>query len=287
MGTYNPAIDVYIEKGVVFINKTILSHRGLHHIIVNLIASWVILFFSIAGLISRSPKQDKKFTGNNKTADTAIPPLKNSLASPSQQPVNLSDTFKKFKVDDYPVTAAMLKHNDHSSDYRIRYKDVVSHDKVWLTNDALRQTLVFEMYTDGFRLAIFHFSNDKIPAELIKKMEFNTPDGEIASDKQKLDHFKNFIPFARKINAVYFKSIKGFKLGDPKKKILSIYGKPDSIKIKKGIEEYVWNFIGELLYDGKQNLNGKPLAKDNYGHQVTMYFRDNKLTGIILLNDIP
>jgi hypothetical protein len=197
------------------------------------------------------------------------------------------DTFRRFEVDDYPVTPNMLTCNDNSSACNIKYKDIISVDKVWFTNDTLKQSLVFEMYTDGFRVAIFHFRNNSIPTELIKKMYLSTADGELASDKQKLENFKGFIPLARKINSSYFTSYKGFKLGDSKEKVIKVYGKPDAIKSKNGFEEYEWDFIGDILYDGKEKLKRNRLAKDNYGHQSTMYFKNNKLVGLLLYNDIP
>lgn len=197
------------------------------------------------------------------------------------------DTFRRFVIDDYPVPPEMLKCNDNFSKCEIKYNGIISIDKVWFTNDSLKQSLVFEMYTDGFRVSIFHFSNNHIPVELIKSMELHKDGGDLATDNEKLEKFKGFLSFSRKLNSNYFKSIKGFKLFDPKEKILKAYGKPDSIKFKNGLEEYEWNFIGDLLYDGKEKLRGKPMARDNYGHRAIMYFKNNRLSGLILSNDIP
>jgi hypothetical protein len=35
------------------------------------------------------------------------------------------------------------------------------------------------------------------------------------------------------------------------------------------------------------NLNGKPLARNSFGHKINMFFLDNKLIGLILYNEIP
>lgn len=77
-----------------------------------------------------------------------------------------------------------------------------------------------------------------------------------------------------KINSKYFTSDKGLRLGDNKEKILKIYGQPDKRTTSKGIEVLEWNFVGDLLYDGKEDLKGKPLAKDNYGHQAYLLFKN-------------
>jgi len=53
------------------------------------------------------------------------------------------------------------------------------------------------------------------------------------------------------------------------------------------MEELEWNFIGDVFYDGKSDLHGKPLAKDSFGHHVIMYFKKSRLIGLILYNDIP
>lgn len=198
-----------------------------------------------------------------------------------------SDSIGRFEVDNYPVPDEMLNCIDSSSICEIKYKELISVDKIWFTNDTLNQTLVFEMYTDKHRLAIFHFYNASVPAELIKRMELSTLDREMATDKQKLENFMGFLSSRRKINSNYFKSDKGFKLGDSKENIINKYGRPDKVKISKGIEEYEWDFIGDILYDGKESLKGKPLAKESYGHQASLYFKNNKLIGVFLHNDIP
>jgi hypothetical protein len=206
----------------------------------------------------------------------------------SQENTNfLSDTLKRFEVDGYPITNEMLECDNKIGIREIKNKNIISLDKVWFTNDSLNQTIVFEMYTDGFRVAIFHFNNNDIPDALIKKIELHKTYGDLASSTQKLENFKGFIPLAKKIKSTYFKSNKGVELGDSKEKVLNLYGKPNTILSSNGLDEYSWEFIGDLLYDGKSNLNGKPLAKDNFGHKATMYFKENKLVALSLYNDIP
>jgi hypothetical protein len=43
--------------------------------------------------------------------------------------------------------------------------------------------------------------------------------------------------------------------------------------VKDGVEILEWSFVGDQLYNGKDDLKGKPLAEDSYGHQVNMHFK--------------
>ena len=207
----------------------------------------------------------------------------------SKDTILVSDAIPRFTVDDYPVTYEMMAEQkaDNSSSYKKVSGKTQSLDKTWLTNDTLEQTLIFELYTDGYRLATYHFYNNDIPPELLDGIELHTFDGDIASNQQKQKDFKGFLKQSIKISPKYFTSDKGFKLGDSKQKILEVYGKPDKITTSRGIEKLEWNFIGDILYDGKEDLKGKPLAKDNYGHQAYLFFKNGKLIGQILRNDIP
>ena len=201
----------------------------------------------------------------------------------------LTDTIKRFVVDDYPVTYEMMAEQkvDNYSSYSKTSGKTKSLDKAWFTNDTLKQTLIFELYTDGHRLVTYHFYTNDIPIDLIDRIELHTDNGELADKQQKIKNFKGFLNQAVKIDKKYFITDKGFLLGDNKQKIIKVYGQPDSKTEKNGIEKLEWDFIGDILYDGKEKLNGKPLAKDNYGHQAYLFFRNGKLIGQILHNDIP
>ena len=197
------------------------------------------------------------------------------------------DTAKKFVVDDFPVSDGMFGRDVKGNAREIRSGEIRSMDKVWFTNDSLHQTLVYELYTDNFRMDIFLFSNDKIPKGLISSMELHTPEGHLATDRQKQKFFSGFIPHARKIKPRYFVSDKGIKIGTEKQAILKLYGKPNESSRTGEIEMLGWDFIGDILYDGKTSLKGHPLAKDSFGHHATMFFQDDKLIGMNLHNDIP
>lgn len=226
------------------------------------------------------------FSCNGKTESSAT---KNEFAlSDTQVLDSIPDTIKKNVVDDYPVTNEMLadKTNNNSS-YKKQSGQTFSYDKAWFSNDTLKQTLVFEIYTDYHRLVTYHFLNSHIPTDLINRMELHVDGGELAPDKQKLTDFSGFIKQTIKINSSYFITDKNFKLGDTKQKAVETYGKPDKQTVIDAIEKLEWDFIGDEFYNGKTELKGKPLAKDSFGHQVVMYFKNGKLIGQILHNDIP
>ena len=110
--------------------------------------------------------------------------------------------------------------------------------------------------------------------------------GSLASNKQKEIDFSGFLTHAKLIDSKYFVSNKGMQLGDEKGKAQKIYGIPTVTNRLDGIDKLEWNFVGDQTYDGKIDLEGKPLVKDSFGYQVTMYFRNNELIGMILHNHI-
>ncbi len=192
----------------------------------------------------------------------------------------VADTGKLFETDDYPVTSKMLNDGERKK----KSGPVVSMDKAWFKNDSLGQTLVYELYTDGFRETIFHFYNNDIPPELINYMDLSDKDGNSVSNSLKQKYLPGILKYARPVAARYFKSKKGFVLGDPKSRALKVYGKPDKVSITGNIEMCRWEFQGEEYQEHKTK---KPLAIDSFGYQVTMFFRNNRLIGVIIHNDIP
>jgi hypothetical protein len=197
------------------------------------------------------------------------------------------DSSGRFTVDDFPVADSLLGSDSSNNGRKIESGGTISLDKAWFANDSLKQTLVFEIYTDDFRAASYLFNNKDIPDELIERMELNDDSGDTVSKEQKVRDFMGFLKKARQIGKNFFVTKKGLRLGDKQEKAQQIYGRPDYVKNADGVEEDNWLFVGENVFDGKADLKGKPLAKDSYGHQVTMFFRQGRLIGLILSNDIP
>lgn len=191
------------------------------------------------------------------------------------------DAIPSFTVDDYPVTNAMFKIAKYPEE------PVLSFDGLWFSSG--NQTLAIALYTDYYRYAIFHFRNDFVPTDLIDKMGLHKPppDNDIADLNLKIELFKSVFPKLNEVDSSYLISNKGFRLGDLKMKAINEYGQADLVKYDGIVEIVSWEFIGDTFYDGKQELNGKPLAKNSFGHQLKMYFKNEKLIGMFLHNDIP
>lgn len=210
---------------------------------------------------------------------------KDSLEQDSTIQTTVADSARKFTVDGYGVTNDMFGSSNNGRE--IKMGGVRSLDKVWFVNNKLKQALVFELATDEFRTITFHFYTNDIPGQLIKTIGLYNGEGEPVSDEQKKKNFKGFINLAKNIDETYFTTNKGIQLGMSKQRATGIYGKPTNISKDGDIEMYEWEFTGDLIYDGKTDLHGRPLAKDSYGHKTTMFFRDDKLVAVILNNDIP
>jgi hypothetical protein len=196
----------------------------------------------------------------------------------------INDTTPRFIVDGYPVTDSMF----NLCFDKLAADELISYDKVWFTNATLNQTLIFEIYTDHFRMITFHIINDDIPAELLKRMELHNAFGDFATEENKSSGVLALQKLATPIAQNYFTTNKGFVLGDKKVKAIDIYGKPDTISVLDDLEKLQWKFIGDIYYyDHKIDLKGKPVAEHSFGHTITMFFRDDKLIGLILENEIP
>ena len=244
----------------------------------------IVISFGLLSCNNNRTKTTVK-SENVKTDSVSIDP---AIKSEQQSVVGISDTIKRFVVDDYPITNTLLADKtSNNSSYKKQSGKTYSYDKAWFSNDTLKQTLVYELYTDYHRIVTYHFYNNDIPNDLINRMELHNDGGELASEKQKLNDFSGFLKQTTKINSTYFITDKGFRLGDIKQKVIDNYGKPDKSSTSNGIERLEWDFIGDEFYDWKTDLKGKPLAKDSFGHQIVMYFKNNKLIGQILHNDIP
>jgi hypothetical protein len=259
------------------------NNAGLHNCMTPLKILTIIISF---GLLSCNNNRTVT-TIKNEKVNVGTDSIDKTLKS-EQQTVVISDTIKMFVVDGYRVTNEMLSDKtSNNSSHKKQSGQTYSYDKVWFSNDSLNQTLVFELYTDYHRMETYHFYSNDIPRDLINRMELHIDGGELASEKQKQIDFSGFLKQTTKISSSYFITDKGFSLGDTKQKAIDIYGKPDKQSTNVGVEKLEWKFVGDTFYDGKTDLKGKPLAKDSFGHQIVMYFRNGKLIGQILHNDIP
>ena len=189
--------------------------------------------------------------------------------------------------DDYLVTNEMLKdfHGEKNVD------GVFSFDKAWFKNDDLKEVLIFELYTDYHRLAIYHCKTDFLFNDLIKNVELhrkvNNNSYDLADEDKKQQVFKTFFDKAQQIDKSYFTSKQGLKLGLDKNVILKKYSKPDLISIIDNVEKIEWNYKGDYYFEETGESPTGIIAKDSFGYQMIMYFKNDKLVGLIIKNDIP
>jgi len=252
----------------------------MHKILVPLL----LLTFSCANR-SNQPTEKAVTTSEDKST---------SVREQNNESKILPDSIKTIIIDGYPVTNNMFRelHNANPL-FKIQSGQIFSIEKAWFTNDTINQTLVFELYTDFHRFITYLIRNDIIPDTLISQIQLyslsNNTYSEVNLD-QKKPYFQGFINSSKRINQRYFTSFKGIKLNDDKEKILKLYGHPDNIYMNKGIECNEWDFYGDEIYTANQkdiNLKGKPIAINSFGHHIKMYFNDNLLIALILINDIP
>jgi hypothetical protein len=197
-----------------------------------------------------------------------------------------NDSIARLETDDFPVDVDMLANDRQGPAWNIKSGPIHASDQIWYTNDSLQQTLIFDLYTDYHRYQITLFSNRDIPRLLLNNIWLVNTGGDSATLSQKAQHFKGFIKAARKIDRSYFTSLKGLQIGDNRRRLLSLYGKPDKMEETAGVKCYRWDYEGDELYDG-QDLRGKPLAKDSFGYHVMALFRNDRLIALIINNDIP
>lgn len=172
-------------------------------------------------------------------------------------------------VDDYQIT------NNRFRKAQQPERPVFKFDAAYFCNN--NEVIAYKLYTDYFRAGIFHFYNDAVPEILLKELQLNKPLGK----------GQTVVPKMNELHTDYFVSKKGFRLGDSKEKAVDIYKTPDIEETKDGIEHLKWTFIGDEVYDGSQDLKGRPVAYQSYGHTVHMYFKNNKMVGHYLINDAP
>lgn len=233
------------------------------------------------GVISSDSLIFKKKSNPISVKDTLLVDSNKKTNLKSENNRSGKDSIPSFNVDNYPITNAMFKSANFLE------KPVLSFDGLWFSHR--NQTIAIALYTDYYRYAIFHFENKNIPPDLIDQMELHKPppDSDTANLNLKKNLFLEVFPKINKVDSSYFRTNKGFQLGDPKSKALEIYGPPDLQKMNQGTEILYWEFIGDTFYDVKNDLKGKPLARNSFGHQIRMYFKNEKLIGLFLHNDIP
>lgn len=192
-----------------------------------------------------------------------------------------------FEPDSYPVEEELLRKNVFTA-REVKYFQTA--DGAWFRNDTLGQVLIISVATDSYRSGLLNFSYKEFPGVLLTEIPIWLQDDKPVADsvlnKEKKTILPSFIDSAKQIPACYFTTLKGFNLGDCREKAFLVYGKPHESSRSGDIDILKWHFDGD--FDGEKLPNGKLLlAKGTYGHTVTMYFRNNRLVALFILNDVP
>jgi hypothetical protein len=206
-----------------------------------------------------------------------------------QDSVNSIGAKGIFTADDYPVTYDMLSKNYYATKV---IGEFLYGDAAWFTNDSLKQVLIITIATDLYRMKMLNFSYSEFPDELLSEIDIyrhNDYGSDSVNNFQKKTALPEFIDSAKKLTSFYFTTVRGFKLGDCKEKALKVYGNPHKRSLLKDIEKCEWIYDGDELYkdEGEKVPSNKLIAKNSFGHTVTMYFRNNRLIALKFFNDIP
>jgi len=194
---------------------------------------------------------------------------------------NPEEVVKPFFADNYPVTDKMF--GKPTANRPVTTAHLRSENTAWFTNDSLKQTLMFILFSDNSRLVTACFDHKNVPQEVFLNRDFSDSDNYPSSEEDRLLYYNEFFSSAKKIDSKYFISNMGFKMGDTKEKAIKKYGKPDSIRVVGGFDKYFWNPAGAQIT--RQNVPEKDLLLiDEKKQFITMYFKNNKLTTIILDN---
>ncbi len=204
----------------------------------------------------------------------------------------ITDSSNLIEVDKYPITAEQIDLSnqiilDKFDDYKIASSGVYSYDKAWLRNDSLNEIIVVGLYTDGFRTFYIHFKKQFIIEDLMSYIGLTTENGQLANLSQIKASLRGFISKSPVVPSQYFTSSNGIQLGKSKEQVLKVYGIPDNISKKEGIEKYEWHYAGDKQVHVARTKVNKPFAKNSYGYSIYAYFKDSVLIAHHIQNEIP
>jgi hypothetical protein len=202
-------------------------------------------------------------------------------------------TLASFKGDSYIIPDDYLVSNAMFEKFRseINIEGVFSFDKAWFKNQELGEVLIFYLYTDYFRLAIFHCKSDFFFPDFIKQVELHRKTGmstfDFVDEKEKQEGLKKFYENSEEIDISYFRTKQGIRLGISRSDAIRKYGIPGSDTSMNNLRILKWDFQGEYAIEEFGEKPKGRIAQDSFGYHVIMYFKMEKLVAMILKNDIP
>ncbi|MEM7373120.1 MAG: hypothetical protein AAF587_31140 [Bacteroidota bacterium] len=198
------------------------------------------------------------------------------------QTSSIEKSARSLIVDDYPFTEAELKDGYQP----LKTNDCISYDNAWFYNDSLEQVILVNLYTDFHKMGIYHFSTQDIPPALLSQLPLHQPNGEWASEQTKQDNLPQMIQQGQALPASFFTSNNGFRIGTHQMEAIHQYGSPHQQSKLGEFELLVWTYQGDFMAPYTE-VHTYPMAQNSFGHQVHMFFKEELLVGMILINDAP
>jgi hypothetical protein len=191
-------------------------------------------------------------------------------------------TDKFIIPDDYPITNEMLRKY-----YKEDTHSVFSISEIWFKNNTSHEMLIFGLYTDFFRVSMYHCKSEFLLSYLIKHLEYYDGTSTKTHDESKDENFIKLYNSSNEIDQQYFKTKQGLVLGISKAEAISKYGVPNSESRQDNYEILRWNFKGDGFSTDTIIKSNEKIAKNSFGYHVTMYFTKGELVCLILKNVIP
>ena len=189
-----------------------------------------------------------------------------------------------YQEDEYRVTLDMIK-----SSHVFKYSFMPFHSVIF-KNNTTNEVLFMELgvnYRKG-KESHFYYKNG-LPDELIDSYNTLFKLNNVTNSSDCLAMIETEIQKAKNIDEKYFKTKKGLHLASTKEEAISIYGKPNSIIEKNGIELLSWNEWrdGREETDPQKRLELLKKGKIGFGFGLEIYFRDEKAYFIYMWHPVP
>ena len=197
-----------------------------------------------------------------------------------------NDTINKIKTDNFNISDEIIKKN-----IKREFEKIDFLDGICFSNNAKSELLIIEFGTDYFRNKIVLVNKNNLPNKLLKLIPLYSKKENTSipsNEKDKKLFLDSFIP-ENILNIDYFESTKKIKLGINKDYAIKIYGNPDIIEQENEYKILKWVFIGDIVAKINKTIPriDKPLALNSFGYKVTMFFKNDKLIGMVLINEMP
>ena len=210
----------------------------------------------------------------------------NNLSEENQiEAINPIAHLNNFIVDDLSITDELISNVPLETDIG----KLTSLDQVWFKNSNSNQVAVIVLNTDYSRASTLLFYNFSIPDAVLNRINLYNKT-TLATLEEKKKHINAFALNAKEIDETFFESNKKIKLGITKESAITIYNKPDTLIKSKNLEILKWDFSGDnYLIEHPEEIESnanKIIAKNSFGHKIELFFVDDKLIAMHLLNNV-